>query len=410
MFTLIRNWLLFTMLLLALSACGRPAPVKGEPPPVPSQPTPTAAVVPTTEPTAELTPEPVSRERLCPEVPRPALVIYRPLEGEDVVTLLSPDGQQECQWRLAGSPRSQIASGGDSLFYLLDADDGSRTLWRLGPDGRNEPLTFTTIPPEEANGPFAFQVSADGQKIAWVHALATMRGEQTHLNHRMWVANLDGSEKALLFEGEVNSEQGQRLLQPLRFSPDNQRLFYAINPEGLGGSWQAFRGRYDNLHYITLDREESAQLFDCAAHGLFLCIGDFTADGELIAYSDPEAGRIQLVGADGQQRASVVPPYESYFGFPTFSPTGALAFTSAEVEDGEMVPLPNPGAISVLEPPYTGALQTLLNEPGIGTMARWVDSQQLSYYFINEDGGGMGVVTLDGRGWVMAAYVATVLP
>ncbi|MEW5960999.1 MAG: hypothetical protein AB1801_25005, partial [Chloroflexota bacterium] len=259
------------------------------------------------------------------------------------------------------------------------------------------PLAFTAAS-AETYGPLTFTVSADGRKIAWGRAAIDAEVDPPIYRNELTVANIDGSEQVTLLAQVENNER--RFVEPVRFSPDNATLFYALQPDGLGGDLFSVSGRYDNLYAVSAGGGEPELLLACPDEA-DLCIGDLSPDGNLLSYADPAAGLVYLIDRQGGLVASLTPPATGYIGPALFGPNGNLALVAATLAEtgGEAeLPRPNPGTILLLKPPYTGQPETLLSDNTVVTLWEWLDDNRLAYGSLAEDGGiGTSIVTLDGQ-------------
>lgn len=401
---------IFIFLLFVGVACGPDGAAQPETPaptatvlaeaatatPVAESPLPTPTIVPqetaTTSPTA-LPPAPASG--LCPEAPRPALVVMPP-SLEPTATVVDLNGQIYCELTLQAAPRKQLVSAASSLFYdVIDESAQTATVWQLGPDGTNQPLSFTTTDIKQA-GPFTFLVSPDGSKIVWgiVRPALEVEGFESSL----WAANLDGSNQVTLLDGVKSGELGQpRYPEPVRFSPDNQTLFYASQPDWIPPLWNLVNGRYNNIFSLPLSGGEPSLIFECPPEGALFCIGDVTAEG-LLAYTDPAEGVVKVLGPAGETLNTLTPPATTYIGPALFNPSGQLAFSSATLQSGTDFPVPEQGSISLVSEPQAGQPETLLSREDLTVTVRWVGDDHLVVFYVKspqED--GMALVSREGQ-------------
>lgn len=306
----------------------------------------TVAPEPTAEPTiAPTTPTPTAEPvaaGFCPDVPRPALLLFVP--GEKYV-LTNPLADVSCDLDfpepLPGLLQAAGVAPNESLFYYAAEGENQLVVHQLNSDGSVAPLPFTAIDTTQRGLSYGFVVSDDGSKIAWASSGLDPADQQTVVSD-LWVADVaSGETTTLLSTSQSADEQGlNRGLMPMRFSDDNRALVYAVQPFGIGGSWNSFVGNYDNLHIISTSGGEPTAVFDCAAEGLFLCVGDFTMFGsELtgIVYVDPEAQAVIAENAEGQT-LNTFNVSDEYVGYPTFSPGGELVFYSADLSETSITP------------------------------------------------------------------------
>jgi hypothetical protein len=342
------------------------------------------------------TPEPlvIGPEGLCPDIKRPAVLVID-FERPGGVVMIDPAAQAACNFQLNEPSYGRIATAAGNIYYAVyDLAAKTVTVWQLTPAGQQMPLLFTTVDMEEF-GPFNFTVSADGSKIAWARAVINMESDPPVYRNDLWVANIDGSGQVTLLD---QAEQERSYVEPVRFSPDLNTLYYALQLDGLGGMLFSFAGRYNSVLAVPVSGGEPRVLFTCPEDQP-ICIGDIALDGSALAYVQPGQG-VVVLGSDGQPIATVTPPVTGYIGSPVFGPTGNLAFVSATLaqSDEQATPRPNPGAINLVAPPYTGEVKTILSDNTVIMAWEWLDENRLLYGAMDEAANiGTALVTLDGQ-------------
>lgn len=406
--------ILLAMLALAVVGCQAPAgaPQAVSPTAAAAADTPTAGAVATAALTATAAPLATATEEpeggafvLCPEVDRPALLLSVPHQGYLVA---NPVTGETCATELDGSQPAGLQVGGDALYWVVMGDDGY-VVRRMGTDGQTTDLAFTARTMEEAMGFYSFVISPDGRQMAWaVGRPAADNGGETV--SEMWVANTDGSEVVSPL-GERRSSGGQsRALVPVRLSSDGSTLFYTWQPLGVGGSWSAFSGRYDNLYALRLrtDAPETA-VFDCAEIGLFMCLGDFLEmDGQasLLAYVDGD-GALVVENGLGDTLNAIAPEGANYVAYPTFHENGEMVFYAAELSDDSLMPA---GATIYRVAPPTAPAEALASEPGLLPPRAWLDETRVVVgYAAGESDWRTAVVGLDGTVNVLEAANASLM-
>jgi hypothetical protein len=398
--------------LLILVACqsatepeATPAPTAEVPPTVTAAPAtataeptdtvaPTATTAPTEEPTTEPTATPAPTEEatvapatgFCPDIPRPALLLFIP--GEQYV-IADPESGQSCDLPFPEPLPGMLQVAGDQIYYHV-AEDNNLVVHRLAPDGSVEPLAFTAL--DTSNGMFqSFLVSADGKYIAWGYAGAK-EGDPSMTISEMWVAETaTGQITAELLDFSQPGE-GPHGLVPVRFSDDNSTIFFARQPIGIGGSWMSFIGRYDSLSSTPTTGGVITEHFNCTAQQLFLCIGDFyVVDGQLanLAYTDP--GSIVVLNGEGEV-INTIGSDQGYVGYPTFSPSAELAFYTAEITDQSITPLA--ASLHRVAPP-TAPSEVVISDPNLLLPNTFLDDTRLvTGYIYGENNFGNAIVDL----------------
>jgi hypothetical protein len=350
---------------------------------------------------ATVEPPEIGPDGLCPEVNRPAILIAD-YENPSNLILVDPETQTRCDILLPQPPFGRIMTDAGNIYYpVFDPEAETVTIWQLSSDGEQLPLTFTGVPAEQF-GPINFVLSDDGAKIAWGRAVTNFEADPPIYHNDLWVANIDGSEMVSLLEQVENSES--RYVEPVRFSRDKGTLYYALQPDGLGGSIFSFSARFDNLYEVSTGGGQGQLLFDCATElaETPFCIGDISPDGNYLAYTQPDQGLVKVLGHDGSVVADLTPPTTDYIGPALFGPGGDLVFISATLVEAETdepgLPQPSPGYLSLLRPPYTGQAETLLTDDRVATLWEWLDENRVAFGSIDEAGNiGTSLVTLEGQ-------------
>ncbi|MDX1613093.1 MAG: hypothetical protein R3300_02215 [Candidatus Promineifilaceae bacterium] len=407
-----RAWLalFFLIITLTLAACQSaaesPSPTATatveSPAATPSLAVEATATIATTadsQPTRTVAAEPVPTETsavaeqsdvLCQSVPRPALLLID--RGEYFISdFLS---SQSCPLAFPGEFPGLIQAGGDSLFYhQLDPASQRAVVMRLAPDGTSGALPFTAgEPPAQF---LHYIVSPDGQRIAWSVSRPDATGSAVS---DLWLSETSGAGLVQLIDGWPAADN--RLLMPVRFSADGQTLYFTAQPNGVGGSWVAFSGRYDNLYALPTTNGQPLALFQCP-DGNLLCLGDFDGDvAELkLAYTDPTTQAIIVLGPDGRTLSQFIFPEADFLGYPSFSPSGELAFYTAVIgEHADGYPIPVPGTLHLVA---DGQAQPLKSDDSVATLIGWLDDEYLIYNSIDPGGNwGTSVVGLAGDIWI----------
>ena len=421
-----RVMILILVTLLALAAVSCQSTAETEPPTatVTAQAeaaTPTAAVEPTatvaptetvaptatTEPAATAGPDATPTEEaaavaFCPEVPRPAVALS--VLGESFL-VVNPPPDASCTATLDGGAPARFQVGGDALYWVAMSDQGY-VVRRLSADGQTTDLAFTARSQEEAMGFYSFAVSADGRQIAWAvgRPAAQEADNSGETVSEMWVANTDGSEVVSPLGEQRSSAEQSRAFVPVRFSDDGSTLFYTWQPLGVGGSWSAFTGRFDNLYSLRLRTDAPASLvFDCAELDLFICLGDFLeldAQASTLAYVDGE-GALVIRNGLGDTLNTIAPEGANYVSYPTFHRNGELVFYAAELTDDSL--LPAAATIYRVAPP-TAPAEALASDPGLLPPQDWLDgTRAVVGYAAGESDWRTAVVGLDGTVTVLDA-------
>jgi hypothetical protein len=332
---------------------------------------------------------------LCPEIQRPALILID-FEKPTAVQLMDITTQATCDITLAHPPFGRVMPAGGNLYYpVANQEAKSVTLWRFAADGTQIPLEFTRITMDEPS-PYGYVVSDDGAKVAWAQTFINLETDPPVYTNYMWRANIDGTGQETLLDAVDNSEL--RFASPVRFSSVDNSLYYALQPN-LGGS--VLGGRLDNLYHVPAGVTEAEIVYTCPVEENPICITGVAVDGSVYTVLDPTTDAVQIIKADGTLLNSIPLPATDYVERASFSPSGKLAFLAAkftEPENEGEIPLPNPGYIMVMEPPYTGDARTLLADNSVGTLWGWLNDTSLAFGALGTaNGARTALVNLDGQ-------------
>lgn len=350
-------------------------------------PTPTEEVVqpaPTEEPAPTAEPEIEAPAGFCPDFPRPALVLFI---GEDY-HLFDPATGELCVLEFDDNViGGMVAAVGDEFFAnsRTTGSEGAATIiQRISSDGSVQELPYTLVDTEHGATLVNFTVSPDASLIAWSVVGSTAVGSDFPSSD-LTITNLKTGEHQFAFG---NAGDAPRALQPIRFSDDGSMLYYANQPYGIGGSWIAFVGRYDNLYAVPTDGSSSPELiFDCADIGAGLCIGDFILYENIVnglAYVDRAQNAVIIDNGQGQILNTLVSE-EAYIGYPTWSPTGELIYYTADIVESDGPPAPEVGFLHRVAPPIAPA-EVLLADPGLLLPVRYLNDTQLIVQWLATDG------------------------
>lgn len=333
-----------------------------------------------------LSEEPGVEDPLCRQVSRPALLLID--RGDYYIT--NPVSGESCLFAFPGELPGLIQSGGEALFFHdMDFTAQTAVVKRLAADGEVTTLSFTEIgPPAQF---LSFVVSPNGRQVAWSGSRVDETGQPVS---DLWLAGTDGAGQIELLTGVPAT--GNRLIVPIRFSHDGRQLYYTLQPNGVGGSWIAFNGRYDSLFVIPASGGQPVELFRCPA-GSLLCLGDFSGEGEALrlAYTDPAGKAIHVLAAAGQEINHFAFPEADFLGYPTFGPGAELAFYTAHIaEHPDGYPIPQPGTLYVVLPPYDGQPEPVKSDDSLATLIGWLDSERLVYNSV-DPGGNWGTATVN---------------
>jgi hypothetical protein len=342
------------------------------------------------------TPEPVATgsQGLCPEIQRPALLMTD-VNSPDLMYLINPDDQSSCELTLHQLPFGRITTAADTIYYpIFDARAQIVSIFQFRSNEAQKLLPFTEMTlPEPA--PFDFVISSDGAKIAWAWTEFDREADPPLYRNSLRVANIDGSEQVVLLDWVETQEP--RFVAPIRFSADNQLLYYALQPD-IGSL--AFSGRFDNLYSIPTAGGDAQLLYTCPTETNPVCITGVAPGGDILTVIQPAENIVQIVANNGGLINTISLPATDYVERTVFGSNGNLAFVSAALSTGseDAPPTPDPGYISFLAPPYTGEPQILLSDNSVGALWGWLDENRLVFGMLDESGNlTSSLITLDGQ-------------
>ncbi len=298
----------------------------------------------------------------CSHIPRPVMIIAT----TDGYAISNPLTGEQCSLKLPANftDFAQI-NGAYAYGYARDDNNNFLQIQQLAADGTVQDLDFTM--PQNNSYLYGFTFSADGRQLIWA---TTNRDGDNILSH-LWLADLDGQNQAQLVADwpDVN-----RLIQPVR--TDGDTVYFTPQPDGIGGSWNAFDGRYDSLYSVT-PGSEPQKIFACADLNLTLCIGDISPDNEKLVYIDRNDNSLHLIHADGCPITTRALSGD-YSGYPTFLANGDLVYYTAVLhDDTDGFPAPQPGTLHLLKAPYNGTAQEIITADNITFPIAQYDAQHI---------------------------------
>lgn len=374
--------------------------------------TPPAAEPATVTPTTET---PVASAFLCPEIPRPALGMDVLREEHQIVDVfVDPDTGDTCEPNLPEEV-GRYQAAGDALYYVAE-ENGQLFVKQLTAEGSRQ-LPFTAV---DVQGPHhayhTFIVSPDGTTLAWA-AGATAGDGSGETESQMWVGETTTGDAWTPLPPYLSGDSDglRRVLTPVRFSDDNSILYYSLTPYGIGGAWNAFAGRYDNLYALRLKSEAGPELlFDCSTLGVTLCLGDFfVVDNQASALAYVNAGGDVVVENGAGDVINTIDVDAGYVAYPTWGPSGELVFYAADIEETDGPPRPSAATIYRVAPP-TAPAEALISDPNLLPPQAWLDQSRVvvGYSYLRDDQSHFGAAVLDMSGnlRVVESNLVDILP
>lgn len=384
--------LLFITLLMTLAAC---APTTGGTVPIPTratrevtavststpipvtvetsteQPAPMPSATPSAYPEPQPTPTAIQAlQPLCPDIPRPAIVSHQNSGG---LRIWNPLTSETCTVITAPLDATVDKAVGDSI-YLSKWEESTDVFYgldilRYNKDGR---IDYFSLPGQTVWG---FLPSESGEWIAWTNM--AMDAETEVVTNTLFVTNLSTNETTELVsvnnQKEVNegSPYISWILYPIRFVDDT--LLYSIEPNGKGGSWEAYTGQYRTLFRIPLSGGDPELIYHCPpADETSSCLGDISANNEWIAVTNREANEISVLDFEGNVLRTFSGPGEDFIGHPWFDENGRILFHSATTgPDGLSI---EQAYVSLIDP-FSGEEAITLQEGDFTYLQGWYDSE-----------------------------------
>jgi hypothetical protein len=335
---------------------------------------------------------------LCPELARPALTL---LLADGGYALFDPASGATCPLSFADVLPGMIGVVQNDLYVAgraVGPEGEAAVIRRYAPDGAagEFELPPTLVDAQAGTELVGFTVLPDARLIAW-----SVLGPTAGSDWPSTALTIADMETGQLLVG-ISPDVGQTpvTLLPIRFSQDGSKLFYALQPTGLGGIWSSYVGRYDNLYAVATDGTgEQELIFDCAGLEEGLCLGDFLeVEGEVtgLAYVDRETGTVVIENGEGEV-LNTLAAEEEYVGYPTWGPGGELVYYSADLSDDPAAsPLPVMGLLYRVAP-HTGPAETLASDPALLLPVRFLDDTHVVVLWSAESGArGLAVVGVDG--------------
>lgn len=420
----------FLLILVLLVACQAPAsqvdvtetsqpatataPAVETPAPAPSE----TAQAPAESPPATATPtteSPAASAFLCPEIPRPALGMEVLRQEHQIIDVfVDPESGATCEPDLPEEV-GRYQAAGDALYYAIE-ENGQLFVKQLSAAG-GQLLPFTAV---DVQGPHhayhTFIVSPDGTTLAWA-AGATADDGSGETESQMWVGETTTGDAWTPLPPYLSGDPdgSRRVLTPVRFSDDNSILYYSLMPYGIGGAWNAFTGRYDNLYALRLKSEaEPELLFDCTPQSLTLCLGDFfVVENQVTGLAYVDAGNNLIVENGAGDVLNTIDVDAGYVAYPTWGPSGELVFYAADIEEMEGPPRATAATIYRVAPP-TAPAEALVSDPSLLPPQAWLDGSRavVGYSYLRDDQShfGAAVVDVNGNLRVIESSLVDVLP
>lgn len=345
--------------------------------------TPTDTATPTTE-------APLTSGFLCSEIARPALALFLPGEGYQITNPLTG---ASCQTTLGGDVPGSFQATGNAVYYTVRENENF-VVKQLSADG-HQLLPFTAVDVAEAEAFHTFVVSDDSTTLAW--AAGAPDGAATVT--QMWVGETTTGDAwtplpPYRFEDTNGS---RRVMVPIRFSADNSILYYTLQPYGIGGAWNAFVGRYDNLYALRLKSEAPPELvFDCDELRVTLCLGDFfVVDNQVTGLAYINGDNALVIENGAGEVLNTIEVDAGYVAYPTWGPGGEMVFYAADIEDTAGSPQPAEATIYRVAPP-TAPAEALASDPGLLPAQAWLDGTHAVVGYSQDDSWGTAVVDVNG--------------
>jgi hypothetical protein len=307
-------------------------------------------------------------------------MLFQTNEGDDYI-LYHAATKSECTLQFDPAVERVLALTTDGIYYSTNVTSEASPKQQIVHYTNDGTLTGLSL--FDADNLYHYSViSSSGSQIAWSQLrIAKITDDHKILVSELYSANADGSEVQMLHsvDNVTEVERGTPyiawMIQPLRFVNDDTLLF-TIEPDGKGGSWNAYTGQYSNLYQVSVSDGDITLVYECPVDDYSDCIGDISADNAYFAVTERQVGKVTVFQWDHTAVATYSGPGQEYVGHPTFSPTGGLTFMSADVAEDQATI--EQAYISFVAKPYQKAAVTLVREP-LTSIWGWVDEQHILY-------------------------------
>jgi len=397
--------------------------------PLPTQtldPTSTHTPEPTPTPIPIYTPTPIPTQavhsgivkRLCPELHAPLglFSIHEPFydTSTDPATLyvlyqvvelgLDSDGDS-CTFYLSPPPMGDPQIVGNSLFWKsFDYENEWIMVWNY------DPLDVLTdnATPQHLNlrqtrtntsigkaGLFDFVVAEDGETLVWSYTAPQLYDEnEMGYVQSMYAAETRGPVDQrptveLWFDFVSESDSGSNIFRPRKISADGERVFYSVEPVGLGRQWPGALGRFTSLYSISTWWDATQEFyFDCGSD--YWCISDFSEEQDILVTIQDNAIQIMnLSSGEIIREVGASDPYnlvrQALIGL-----DGTIAFLGIDMGEGVYGDPPEDVAIYLIEPPYQDEPVLILSDAGLLNLLGWASPDLLLVDGNNLEGNSQG--------------------
>lgn len=288
-----------------------------------------------------------------------------------------------CPLHLSQQNVSIVDTIGETIFFSEWTELGEMRLIRHHPDGSQIALQ---LPPEPM---WKMLPSENGRFVAW-NAMSQEPNSEVIVN-TLYVTDLNNGETTELVsvsnQDEVNRGEGfiVWVVNPVRFTENG--LLYTIAPDGKGGGWGAYTGKYSNLFEIPLTGGDPNHIYHCLAADKSDCIGDISPDNQWIAITDKEAQTISVIDFAGNVQHTVSGVGANYIGMPAFNAVGQLAYLSATIDHDHSF---KESWVSVVDYLNQGE-PTVINRGTVANLQGWYDNEHLIVWPESEPVAVMGM-------------------
>jgi hypothetical protein len=275
---------------------------------------------------------------------------------------------------------------GETLFWKsFDQDQESIMVWKYDlndslvdnvfPQHPNLRQTRTNTSIGKA-GLYDFVVAESGETLVWTYTDPQPFDENTMGYARfMYGSPTSGPidqrpPVEMMFDFFPESPSGASVMRPRQISKDETRVYFSLEPVGLGTTWPAPLGRFTSLYSINVDWDSFPELvYDCGRE--YWCISDFSeAHDILISMLD---GTIKIIGLSGGELNGEVQPPETHplVRQAIIGPGGTIAFLGVAMTDAGLGETSEGAAVFILEPPYQAEPLLVLEDAGLLNLIGW---------------------------------------
>ena len=370
-----------------------------------SSPTVTLQHTKTPEPTVTQTPVPTQGvmtklvQRLCPGLHAPLglfsgsgpiydtivdpPVLYIPY---DVIELTAETPGENCTLYLSPAPMGVPQFAGETLFWKsFDPEQEWSMVWKYDLNDSLEDNVFPQHPNLRQtrtatsmgkSGLYDFVVAESGETLVWTYTDPQPYNENTI----GYLRSMYGSPTSgpidqrppveIMNDFFPEDSSGTGVLRPRKLSIDEEKVYFSLEPVGLGRTWPEPLGRFTSLYSIDVSWVGLPELlFDCGRE--YWCISDFSEEQDLLIQMLDSKIKIIELGSGDLLKEVQAPETHPILRQALIGADGTIAFMGVVMGAGGLGDPPDSAAIFILPPFYEGEPTMVLEDAGILNLIGW---------------------------------------